>query len=254
MNVALSGSNRTEETCMPLRNDEVHVWYLAVEPGSHNWALERREILSEREEDRRTRFVFEKDRRLFLASHVLVRSVLSKYAAIPPAEWSFAEHDNGKPFIIGPDGATLLRFNLSHTRGMAAIAVALDLEVGIDVEQISGSDDEHLAKTCFTEAERRGLDSLPEMERLDRFFDLWTLKEAYLKARGTGLSTPLQEFSVTPQGMTDASIAFTSAINDHPASWQFHRYRPSESHRLAVAVRRDSAQPMHVRLYNAQNE
>lgn len=241
------------ETAMDLGADEVHVWFLPVEPGSAGSSAKEDAVLSAAEELRRTRFVFEKDRRLYLASHILVRRVLSKYAEIPPADWSFAEGENGKPHITGPHGAPCFHFNLSHTEGLAAIAVTRDAEVGIDVELVHGIYDEQLARTCFTPTELKWIGEAGAARQLDRFFDLWTLKEAYLKARGTGLSTPLQELTVRPDAQTSAVIEFTSRIDDDSDSWQFERLRPTASHCLAVAVRRNGANRMSHRMLDARS-
>lgn len=245
---------QVERPTMTLEAGEVHLWYLEVD-GVGDWAESRREVLSNAEEDRRVRFVFEKDRRLFLAAHVLVRLVLSKYAPVAPARWDFAEAENGKPFIVAPHPGSPLRFNLSHTQGLAAVAVTLGTEVGVDVERVQGSFDETLAKTCFTSAELQWLDDVPEPVKIDRFFDLWTLKEAYLKARGTGLAAPLQGFTIQPTGECEATVSFAESIDDEERAWEFFRHRPTAAHRLAVAVRRVSTEKkLRVHLFNARND
>ena len=244
----LESTTCTKPNCdgslLRLVQDEVHVWYVGVDEVGNPCPADDEKILSLDEQSRGARFVFEKDRRLFLAAHVLVRSVLSKYAAVAPSEWRFESEPGGKPRISGPAGVPALRFNLSHTHGLAAVAVTLDDEIGVDVERITSPVDMDLARNCFSPGEIAWLDSTPAAEQPNRFFEIWTLKEAYLKARGTGLSLPLREFAVRGNGESSATISFSGSIVDDPAAWQFHRSRITPQHQLAVAVRRPAVLPM----------
>jgi 4'-phosphopantetheinyl transferase len=129
-----------------------------------------------------------------------------------------------------------LHFSLSHTDGLVACAVSFCERIGIDVEA-TDRPASHLAiaRAFFSSAESDYLLSLPRAQQTDRFFDLWTLKEAYTKARGMGFHLPLDEFSinVAPQGKP--SITFSHDLGDDPKSWCFSRVSPSTRHRLAVA-------------------
>ncbi len=230
---------------------DVHVWHLTVDEDAPFDSAGNAAPLSPDEREREARLVFEKDRRLFRSAHLMVRSVLSQYADVSPDEWQFDGDPNGKPRIRGPLATPQpLRFNLSHTRGLAAVAVTLEDEIGVDVERLDPPKDPDLARVCFTTAERGWLGDPAEPSR---FFELWTLKEAYLKARGEGLSLPLQSFSVHTSGPHAASISFDAEpgsprIDDDPRAWQFHRCRITPQHVLAVALRRPSSRPMQVTL------
>jgi len=235
------------EPLVALVRGEVHAWYARVDEAADDAAVHAlASILSPEEQARRARFVFARDRRLYLTAHVLLRTVLSRYAAVGPADWRFEEDPQGKPRIAAPAGVPALRFNLSHARGLAAVGVGLVDEVGLDVEQIAGLYDRELARTCFTDEELAWLESAVPLDRNDRFTDLWTLKEAYLKARGTGLALPLHQFSVRPRDAYDAGIAFDAALGDDPAAWQFRRFCPAPGYRMAVALQRRSDAPLHV--------
>jgi 4'-phosphopantetheinyl transferase len=196
------------------------------------------ELLSEDERSRHARFRFEHDRDQFLVAHALTRCVLSELAGITPSELEFSVGEHGRPELAGPGCALAWRFNLSHTRGLVACGVALGSDIGVDAEYI---DREvallGVAKHVFSEREIAGLESLSGAEQRLRFFELWTLKEAYVKAIGKGLAAPLKSISFAPEQLDPVPVHFDSAASDDPSAWCFRRYATSPSHRLAVAVR-----------------
>ncbi|MCW6508174.1 4'-phosphopantetheinyl transferase family protein [Lichenifustis flavocetrariae] len=177
------------------------------------------------------------DRKASLASHALIRATLSRYAPFFPAEWRFAAGLYGKPEIdAGPDEPPM-RFNLSHTCGLAAVAVSSRDPVGIDVERVDSARLAlDFALATFAPAEGDYLRRLPAAAQTAAAYRFWTLKEAYLKAVGLGLSVPLKQFAFTLDG---PSIEFTHRIADDPARWRFHQCQPTSDHMLALAVRRD---------------
>ncbi len=117
-----------------LAHGEVHVWYARVDLIGDAALAQYHSLLSRNEADRRNRYRFETDRRLFLVSHALLRLGLSRYVDVAPTGWRFVQNGYGKPEIAQPRTDPPLRFNLSHTRGMAALAVTLGREIGVDVE------------------------------------------------------------------------------------------------------------------------
>jgi len=153
-------------------------------------------ILSSQELQQANRFKFSHDRQLYVNAHVFLRETLSQYAPINPADWHFGKNDYGKPYIDNEEDNGL-RFNLSHTQGLVACVIAYKRSVGIDVEKRRPLNDlEQLAQQVFSDQEMTGLLSIDcKQERVSCFFAYWTLKEAYIKARGIGLSLPLKEFS-----------------------------------------------------------
>ena len=140
-----------------------------------------------------------------------------------------------------PASATGLHFNLSHTRGLIAVGVASGRDLGVDVEFVDRGLTQDVAGRFFAPAEVRDLRALPDDQQAVTFFDYWTLKEAYIKARGMGLALPLDQFAFALDGDRPPTIAFGPAIADDPARWQFFQAWPLPRHRLAVAVERRGA-------------
>lgn len=157
--------------------DEIYLWRTALAA-----VPDRPETLSSDERERADRFHFERDRIAFRAGRAWLRAVLAGYLGVPPAAIRFGYGPHGKPHLADrPD----LRFNLAHSGGWAALAVATGREVGIDVEAIRPIA-ERVERVVFTPAEIAALNRLPAEERRLGFYNAWTRKEAYLKALGSG--------------------------------------------------------------------
>lgn len=152
-------------------------------------------LLDDAERARAGRFAFDEDRRSYVAAHALLRLELSRRAGRLPQDWRFAATELGKPYLLDPPRD--LRFSLSHTRGMVAVAVAEGVEIGVDVETADRrAESMSLAKRFFAPAEVAQLAAVEGAARRDLFFAIWTLKEAVVKATGQGLSRALDSFSV----------------------------------------------------------
>jgi 4'-phosphopantetheinyl transferase len=218
--------------------DEVHVWLTRPDDiGDSGHLAACRAMLSDDERERLARLRRESDRRAFLAAHALVRSALSRYAEVPPEGWTFTANHWGRPEIAGPGAVPALRFSLSHTSGLTACAVALDRDCGVDVEAFDRSGDPlKIARRVLSPKEIADLEARPAGTRRDHFLAYWTLKEAYVKARGMGLSLPLREFSFSLAGER-IRIEFAEPGADVASSWQFASLRPTPRHVLAIAVR-----------------
>jgi 4'-phosphopantetheinyl transferase len=195
-------------------------------------------LMTPAERERHGRFVFEKDRRLFLATRALVRTVLAAYAPVPPDAWRFAEGEHGKPFIASPQVAPRLHFNLTNTPGLVACAVSVaHEEIGVDAELLERHGETvSIADSFFSHLEVRALRGLPEAEQRRRFFSYWTLKESYIKARGHGLALPLDQFSFHLDEGDDIRISFDPRMRDTPARWRFALIDVSPAHLLAVGA------------------
>jgi 4'-phosphopantetheinyl transferase len=229
-----------EAPLLALPTDEAHLWL--VDPAA--WDLETlaphlRAWLSPEEEARLDRYAFAHSRREFLATRALCRAVLSRYARVAPAAWRFAANRWGRPEVASPDGAWL-RFNLSNADGMLACLVARDRAVGVDVEDTWRAVDTHgTARHVFAPAELAALARQRPDEHRPRFFHYWTLKEAYIKARGMGLAIPLDRFAFELDAADGVvRVAIDPSLGDDPTAWQFARLRPTPRHQVAVAVRR----------------
>lgn len=235
---------------LPLPEGEVHVWLAEPEALSEPRLLAAyAALLDEGERARHQRFHFERHRRQFLVSHALVRVTLSRYAPVAPEAWSFVTNAYGRPEVRA-DGGLRLRFNLSHTDGLALCAVTVDADVGADVEDSERSGETvSLAEHCFAPAEVAALRALPASLQRERFFTYWTLKEAYIKARGAGLSLPLTHFAFHLTPGEAPRISFDAALPDVPEAWRFVPLRPSARHFGALAVRRPRELPLTVRCW-----
>jgi 4'-phosphopantetheinyl transferase len=233
---------------MPLPSDEVHVWITEPEQIEEPRLLEAYlGLLNPEEREKQRRFHFERHRRQYLVSHALVRLTLSRYAPVRPEAWSFVTNAYGCPEVAG-QGSPRLRFNLSHTDGMAVVAVALNMEVGVDVEDAQRQGETvGLAGRFFAPTEARALQALPGERQRERFFEYWTLKEAYIKARGMGLSLPLEQFAFELEPGQQPRISFDPRLRDDPETWQFFQHRPSARHQAALAVRWQRTLPLKVR-------
>lgn len=185
---------------------------------------------------RHDRFVFERDRRDFAVAHALLRRCLSAQGDRAPHEWAFTAGTYGKPSLAPADAArNRLAFNLSHTHGLVACAVTRGFDIGVDVERLyRGTDVLELAARFFSPEESVALQQLEPAERQIRFAEIWTLKEAFIKAIGEGLSCPLNEFSFTFGD--PPSLGFNSARSTRAARWCFALFAPSNEHRMAIAI------------------
>jgi 4'-phosphopantetheinyl transferase len=203
-------------------------------------------ILCDRERRRHDAFHFERDRHLYRVSHALLRQCLSHYHDIPPADWRFEEGTFGRPEIVARSGCPPLRFSLSHTHGLAACAVTLEMDIGLDVEAIDRDIDvASIAEHVFSVQERQCLAACGGSEQRDLFFRYWTLKEAYIKAVGAGMTLPLQSISFRNVTGGEPRIDFEDAIDDLPDRWRFWQSRPSNGnlHRMALAIASGPVRP-----------
>jgi 4'-phosphopantetheinyl transferase len=223
-----------------LARHEIHVW-LAFDRELDDPAVRaaHADLLSAEENERREKLYSEALRHQFAVTRALQRLVLSRYApGVAPRDWTFTTGEHGKPALSSRFEGHGLHFNLAHTTGLVAFAVSRQPEIGIDTENArTRTAPLHLAPRYFTSREAAGLAALPENERPARFFALWTLKEAWLKATGEGLAAGLANASFE---LDDAHrVRAVELTRDEPARWRFWQHRPSEEHVLAVALRAD---------------
>lgn len=231
------------ERIQPLADGEVRVFYawtaeLSVAVHEDRW----RALLSDEECARERRFRFEEDRRSYLLAHALTRHVLGGLCGAAPSTLGFESGLHGRPELCFPEVRPRLRFNLSHTRGLVACAVALERDVGVDVEHVDRRVDiDQLAASVFSPAERAALARLEGDSKRVRFFELWTLKEAYIKAVGKGLSLRLSAITLELDAAPTPRIEFAPPVEDDSADWSLHVASPGPGYMLALAFR--AAQP-----------
>ncbi|HET9526644.1 MAG TPA: 4'-phosphopantetheinyl transferase superfamily protein [Pyrinomonadaceae bacterium] len=179
---------------LSLHTNEVHVWRLTLDHPVENFI----DLLQPDEIKRANRFHFEKDRRHFVVARGFLRVLLGRYLQIDPEHLQFSYGAWGKPALDGELRESQLRFNMSHSHGMALYAIAERREIGVDVEHVRADfASENVARRFFSPFEVGVLCELPAHDRVAGFFRCWTRKEAYIKATGRGMSQPLDGFDVT---------------------------------------------------------
>jgi 4'-phosphopantetheinyl transferase len=230
-------------------HSENHVWFVNPVTVTGRSRLDAcRSVLSADEIRRSSRFRFAEHRHMYLVSHALVRYVLSSYCPVAPQQWKFSRSERGKPEIAN-DSAPALRFNLTHTHGLAACIVALGSDCGIDAEHLSTRHNpEGIARRMFSQHEFARLQTLREAARLEYFYNCWTLREAYVKARGLGIAFPTRKLGFEFSDPRAVQARFDSDVDDDPLRWRFRLFRPTPEHILATA----SASPggdVNVRLF-----
>lgn len=229
-----------------MQTGRTHVWYASPEALSDpSIATRAGALLSDNERARAARFVFERDHLTYVAAHALCRIALSAHQDVAPSAWHFEAGDNGRPEIAAP--ASPLRFNLSHTRGLVACAVVETRDIGVDVESLDRGAPLEIAERYLAPAELRELRDLPAAEQPRRFFQYWTLKESYLKARGSGLTIPLDRVTMILASDGAATVHLDPDVGTDGEDWHFARRDASSSHALAVCVhdpRREDRAPV----------
>jgi 4'-phosphopantetheinyl transferase len=212
-----------ENLRLPL--DEVHIWRASLD--MHEADLARVQITLSCEERRRcASYHFANHRRRSIASRGILRNILGRYLQENPHELEFSYGVAGKPFLPRKEGSTNLFFNVAHSEELLLIAVTCCGDIGIDVEQLRPERaDMSVANAFFSTGERAALQALPPDERVDRFFLLWTAKEACLKASGKGLTASLSEADIS---LTVADDSFRSST---------FLFRPDPDYAAALVVR-----------------
>jgi 4'-phosphopantetheinyl transferase len=204
------------------------------------------------ERERHRSFRFEKHRAQYLLTRALVRTTLSRYTGTPPDAWRFVANEHGKPAIAEPAPAEPIAFNLSNTDGLVACALTVGSDVGVDVEAVDRSGETvSVAEHFFSPRETAELRALPLERQQARFFEYWTLKEAYIKARGLGLAIPLDQFTFVLDASPRAiEIDFDPRLVDDPGAWQFARLEVGPRHAAALAIRRGSAPDLELAIHS----
>jgi len=231
---------------LPLTPAEIHLWLAYYdEINDERLHAAYRELLNLAEKEQETRFYFARDRRRYLVTRALVRVVLSQYVPIPPGEWAFSTNAYGRPEVVNGearDGGLL--FNISHTPSLVVLGVTKRLALGVDVENIRAREASiDLADHLFAPHEVAALAVTPPEQQQYRFFEYWIFKESYIKARGMGLSLPLDKFSFHYSGDHVVQIEISPELADDPARWQFWQFQPRPEYLVAVCAERAASQP-----------
>ncbi len=222
-------------TVPPLSPREVHLWRIRLDhpPAAITHLAE---CLSPEEHRRAERFVRDEDRQRFIVSHAALRMILGQYLGVPPGQVEMVVAASGKPSLASSN-LPPLHFNLSHSEDLALVGVALDRQIGVDVEHWRPLvDAESIVKRYFAPGERARWQALPDHEQLPAFFRGWTRKEAYLKARGVGLSAGLDRFEVSLVPGESTRLVEGGEGNDSATRWQVYDISPGRGCSAACAV------------------
>jgi len=238
----------TDTHIMQISEKDIHVWFIQSEEICNVKLLSQCYfLLNDEERLQHSQFHFEKDQHQYLLTRSVVRSVLSKYTNnILPRQWCFKKNPYGKPSIGNTRPTSPLSFNISHTKQLIVMAVTLNQEIGIDVEYLPKLEKKlHIAQHLFSALEIKQLLELPIAKQNKRFADLWTLKEAYIKACGKGLFIPLDQFSFCFSQTGKVSISFTTEIREHTQLCQFWQIHPNTSYKVSLALKGKKVNTVH---------
>ncbi len=229
-------------TSQPVASERhIDVWLSFYDEIDADLDATLRALLSDAERRKELRFHFAADRKRYLVTRAMVRTVLSRYVPERGAtDWEFSANRFGRPELCDPPAAARgLSFNISHTHGLIALAVARHRQLGVDVEHIHAR---HaalgIAQRFFAPVEAAELERVPEDRQQERFFEYWTFKESYIKARGEGLSIPLDAFDFCYPAQDEVRMSTRPGLFDDAQRWCFWQFRPTAHHLLALCAER----------------
>jgi 4'-phosphopantetheinyl transferase len=221
---------------LKLAEDEVHVWRASLKATSHRLRSLRGDLFPD-EQVRADRYYFQKDRGHFIVARGLLRALLGHYLNRKPNQIRFDYGEKGKPELMRETGSKDLRFNLSHSHGLALYAFTYGREIGIDLEWIRPDlANEQIAERFFSPREVATLRALPTHMQPDAFFACWTRKEAFLKALGDGLARPLDRFDVSLAPGEPARLLHIDGELEEVSRWSLQELKPAPGYAAAIAV------------------
>lgn len=232
-----------------LDSQHIDLWIVDIEDFAYEELLSLTSgWLSKQDQQRVERFQFIEHKRQLLMGRYLTRTVLSRYGEFSVGDWRFENNQYGKPFIeseLLEKMAKPLYFNLSHSQGKLVLAIARHEFLGVDIEYgLKPRRVEKIAKRYFSSSEIDGFEGLEKAKIQGRFYDLWSLKEAYIKACGMGLAIPLDHFSFGFQSENVIEIKFDKQRKDDPALWQFWQIESEYGYHLSLAVKSKESNKM----------
>ncbi|MDN7428168.1 4'-phosphopantetheinyl transferase superfamily protein [Burkholderia sp. AU45388] len=226
----------------------VDVWLLPTSPHSSAPVTPYLELLSKAEQEAAQRVLIASEKNLFIRSKAFLRMLLCARTHVAPDQWRFGGNAFGRPFIESPLAYRHLHFNVSHTKGLTACVISRLVEIGIDVENVTQERDFlAMARGFFVHSESERLAATPEADLSRNFYAYWTLKEAYVKAKGMGLSIPFSSMSFD---LSDASgIAFHTEAEAHLDRWRFLSTPVTDETMLALAIGIDADTEVEVAMH-----
>lgn len=239
----------TGYSLLELRADGIDLWLLHSDAIDDDGLVDSyRSMLTDDERAQEARFHTTQLRRQYVLTRALVRSTLSRYAPVAPESWQFVRNAYGRPELKGPGPwHGELSFNIAHTDGLIVCGVTRSSALGVDAESLTRDRSLlDIADRFFSPDEVTELRARQESTSVSRFFHYWTLKEAYIKAVGKGLSIPLDQFGFRLDGDRGIAVSFTPEIDDSPELWLFWLLQPSSRHVVALCAAAKGGTPQTV--------
>jgi len=219
-----------------LADNEIHLWFTFPDKMTDNRLLTQYQQLLNVEEHRRwQRFHFTKHQHQYLMTRALIRTTLSRYLKGSPKQWQFSKNNYGKPALYPSQN---LFFNLSNTETLIVCALSRQQDIGVDIETLQHkSSIVEIAQRFFSAQEVEALLNCPKSQQRQRFFQYWTLKEAYIKARGLGLSQPLEQFSFSfNASLKILKLSFNEPLKENAEHWQCFLLKVTSTHYAAICI------------------
>ena len=223
--------DQKEKDCFlePLKDHDIHVWYADI-PGSQSIIQYYAGLLSPEEKKRVRRFKFDRDRNRYMFMHGVLRELLGKYIGIPPVEIIITKSKFGKPQVKISSSDHAIGLNMASSHGRVVLAFAYSRNIGVDVEYVDpGMRIEDITPSLFTPDEAERFGHVDDSGRIRYVLNLWTSKEAYVKAKGVGMHEPFEDisFNTSPNGIPSLEWA----LHDHDISrWTVSRLRPDDDY------------------------
>ncbi|MFZ0136380.1 MAG: 4'-phosphopantetheinyl transferase superfamily protein [Candidatus Sulfotelmatobacter sp.] len=225
------------ESPLSLSEDEVQLWRVdlgAVGADESRW----QRVLSDDEAARAARFHFARDRQRYVAARALLRTILASYLETDAGSLRFSYSKKEKPSLGSAHAGSDIRFNVTHSGGVALLAFTRRREIGVDVEQVRRDfDASAIARRYFSTQEQNQLADIPPEEKVEAFFRCWTRKEAYIKATGDGLSLPLSQFDVSLASLDKNALLATRPDGSEAGNWLLQEVPAGTGYVAAVCVR-----------------
>ncbi|HXD11351.1 MAG TPA: 4'-phosphopantetheinyl transferase superfamily protein [Anaerolineales bacterium] len=220
----------------PLTGSDLHVWCASL-IGSADELARYESMLAQDEKARAGRFYFERDRDRYIFGRGILRTLLGGYLRLSPDQINFTYEPDGKPAVEHISPEHKLQFNLAHSNAWAVYIFGWDRLVGIDIEHIRPLQDaNHFAGQYYTARESELINSLSGDEKWATFYKIWTCKEAFLKAKGTGLTVPINHAEISLQTSNSAHLASIDGDTEQAAVWRLEIFNPIANYQAAIAV------------------
>lgn len=218
----------------------IHIWTSSVNPDA---ASQYDHFLTAEETARAERFATEALRDKYIVQHGILRDILCRYLNCAAAAVEFTTLAHGKPELASSDHPQgKLAFNSSHTKSQLVVSVALDSEIGVDIEfHNSRTDWKGISQSYFTAQENAWLIGLPEKQGFRSFYDIWTMKEAVMKADGRGLGIPIEEISFDLPSTEKFTPAIIATPTELPDRWWGRKMDLGQDVSAAVVCRDKNA-------------